>query len=226
MVQAVQQTNFLEIDTACQQPVRGLVAVDGATRRWLRCPCKRWLCKGCGKYKTRQVAKRFELMGPTHLITVTLAERLGDAFAKLCLKRLRFWCKRNRLYDSCGWVREYGKKTGRLHFHLLVRSRRQWLPFAQLQAASRRNYLGNIDVKRVGKSAARYVAKYLAKDLSDNTESPRRSRRYFCPIPPPKRVKKFKVFKSVPYTPLANCVLVGTTGEVFGVLACPLSSVP
>lgn len=179
------QAEYSEIPGHCQRPTLRGFLYNRSQRLFMRCPCGSWACAGCGKYKARCVARRFAAMGATHLMTVTLAGQPDEHRAKVGMRALRRWMRRHGLVEASGWVREYGEKGGRLHFHALVRSRLSFWPWSLLQKAARRCGLGNLDIRRVehSKAASHYVAKYLAKDME---HSHGKGRRYYCPIKPVK----------------------------------------
>lgn len=109
-----------------------------------------------------------------------------------CRSFLRY-LQRGNLVEAYGWVREVGAPrsecvcdpslqgcicgaNGRqLHRHFGLRLAsggrnrygRPWLPYEALQRAAKRCGLGTLDLRQVfsAKGAAKYVAKYLSKDL-------------------------------------------------------------
>lgn len=126
---------------------------------------------------------------PARMMTVTLARELPQSQAKKQMRALRRWMTRHGLIERAGWVREYGPRGGRLHFHCVITTRAGFWPYAALQKAARRCGLGNVDVtEEIGhEQVARYVAKYLAKGLGEGTSKlDRGGRRFHCPEPAPK----------------------------------------
>ena len=178
------EEKLTEISTRCKNP-RGYL-VNRKQRLFLRCGCGRWVCEGCGKYKTRCVARRFALLGPTHFITQTVTID-SERHMKARMRALARWYQRQPWGISVwGWVREFGAKKGRVHLHMLVRFKnRHWQPWYKIQAAARRNKLGNVDIKPILSQAycISYVIKYLTKDIRNQKLHGERNGRRFALSP-------------------------------------------
>jgi hypothetical protein len=171
-----------ELPNQCKHGRPGYL-VNRAACRFMRLTCDKWACDACGRYKARRVAKRFRLLQPNWMITFTLAGDQGEPTAenevrsKLQIRTFVNWMRRQPwgLAIKGGWVRELGEEHGRLHFHALFRinPRVVMLPFRRMQRIAHRLGLGTLDCKRVWREqgAARYVAKYLTKSLSDDAQA-------------------------------------------------------
>lgn len=217
------QPTYLELPGRCNNPRPGAI-INRAERRFIRCPCGRWRCPGCARYKSRVVARRFQMMvrGYTaRMVTVTLAQELDERTAKRQLRTLRRWMTRNGLIERSGWVAEFGPRGHRLHFHMLVATNKGFWPYAALQSASRRCGLGNVDVSTEVKhdQSSRYLAKYLVKGAPQKSIGPRR--RFHCPEPPPPPSGAWEFSREVP-TP-ETCTVRMVLGSS-GVYLTPLES--
>lgn len=178
----------------CENP-RGTL-YNRQRRIALRAGCRRWACKSCGRRKARRVAARATLIRPDYLLTLSLPRSAWATRENVAeLQRRARWflryCQRHKIVTGYLWVREVGKPNDLCvchaslqgcicgaggHRHFLIRggqnSRNRygkiWMPYAQLQAAAKRCGLGTLDFRQINDShgAARYVSKYLGKQLS------------------------------------------------------------
>lgn len=74
--------------------------------------------------------------------------------------------------ERFGWIRETGTKGGRLHLHMLAKFRSRFLPFKRIQEVVKAAGLGIIDFEPIWRAAdaARYVAKYMSKELAEGVK--------------------------------------------------------
>lgn len=191
------EPTYTEIQTRCNMPRQGWL-VSRAERRFLKCPCGRWRCVGCARYKARLIARRFKLMMAgcaARLVTVTLAQELSESTAKRQMKHLRRWMARRGLIERAGWVAEFGSKGHRLHFHMIIATKVGFWPYAELQAAARRCGLGNLDCSEEvnHEAGARYVAKYVTKQAeAHSARTIGHRRRFHCPQKAPKKTGEWE----------------------------------
>jgi hypothetical protein len=155
-----------------------------------RLGCSRWRCFPCARRKAAAVRDRFERIlwrRPPALVTLTAAKADDADPTPAAMRRFarrvasfRRWVTRHFGPFQWAWVREVAARDprcvchemlacrcgvggGRLHVHMLWDA--PFVPQRALSAAAVRSALGPVlDVRRVsGRSAARYVAKYLVK---------------------------------------------------------------
>lgn len=165
-----------ELPTGCETPRPGRYVVDRAARRYLHVGCDRWRCKGCARRKRARVVRRFALLEPTHLLTLTVAGERGaptlENLAWLHDRRrtlFRWFARQPWGIKKQGWVPELGEQNGRLHMHCAVQMRSMFLPYADIQRVAKSLGLGVVDFEPVfrAEGAVRYMAKYMAKGLGD-----------------------------------------------------------
>jgi hypothetical protein len=167
-----------EIKTGCELPRPGRYVVDRANRRYLHVGCNRWRCKGCARRKRARVVKRFALLEPNWLLTLTIADnaRATPTLANLAWLHdrrralFRWFARRPWGLLKQGWVPELGEENGRLHMHCAIRMRSLFLPFSEIQRVAKRLGLGAVDFQQVFRAdgATRYMAKYMAKGVADS----------------------------------------------------------
>ena len=161
--------------------------------------CKCWSCQTCGPRRVRAFIRRVAPHPVSYFVTLTAAGS-GEASAeniKQFNRSFRSW--KQFLARHCGvesytWVNEQGAKTGRLHKHLMVKTRRR-MKYSSARSALVRCGLGKVcDFQLVRCSNQRtissYVSKslvsgYLAKNLSANAW-PKGARRVQTTHPRPK----------------------------------------
>lgn len=135
--------------------------------------CKRWSCEHCNPINRRQVIQAALNGKPRAMLTLTVSSKHYDtpAEAAAALKRglrlLRLRLQRTpRLQDFQFLAVFEAHQSGYPHLHLLIRGR--FLPWQWLRKAWQ-EITGSIhiDIRKIkgNKDAARYVAKYLGKDL-------------------------------------------------------------
>lgn len=144
--------------------------------------CKRWDCESCGRYKTARFIKRVLTRKPTTMMTLTcnpsLYDSWEDAFHAMSLavnklfKRLRRRFPRADIEYVLVWEQT---KAGWPHIHALL-----VLPFLPQAVLSKLWFeltgAPIVDIRACdsAKQGARYVAKYLAKEVA----APARCKRY------------------------------------------------
>ena len=166
-------STWTELPTRCEAPRRP-VLLNRRERKFFHVGCNRWRCPGCARRKGQTVQKRMLLMQPTHMLTFSLprtARAVLEDLTELHGRRRVFfrWLQRQSWgLAKYGWVLETGELNGQLHAHTLVRMHAGMLPYAFIQKAAKRIGLGVPDFQPVWRmeTAARYVAKYIAKGLN------------------------------------------------------------
>ena len=166
-------SSWSEVKSSCEAPRRP-VLLNRRERKFFHVGCNRWRCPGCARRKSQTVQKRMLLMQPTHMLTFSLprtARAVLEDLVELHGRRRVFfrWLQRQPWgLAKYGWVLETGELNGQLHAHTLVRMRERMLPYALIQKAAKRVGLGVPDFQPVWRkeTAARYVAKYIAKGLN------------------------------------------------------------
>ncbi len=158
---------------------------DDGTREYARVGCKRWDCPSCGPKKQRQLVKAIrreaQAHGLTRFATLTLdpAKLAPDATPGDSIAHVRATWRKFRVYLQ----REFGDRVlfiavieltqaGRGHLHVLFA---RFIPQAWLSQSW--NALGGgkvvdirfVDVHRVTRYAAKYVAKSAVSDLPEGT---------------------------------------------------------
>lgn len=135
--------------------------------------CKRWSCEHCNPINRRQVIQHAVNGKPKALLTLTVSSKHYDtpeeaaAALKRGLRLLRLRLRRTpRLQDFQFLAVFEAHESGYPHLHLLIRGRFipwQWLRNAWTEITGSMH----VDIRKIKgtKDAARYVAKYLGKDL-------------------------------------------------------------
>lgn len=148
--------------------------------------CKRWDCPRCGPKKVRASIARVRQgmqLGPCRFFTLTSP---GSEDSETTYRELpKRW---KRVHQAL--VRRYGpleyvavveaQKRGAAHLHVVYRG--PFIPQQLLSKLAARAGFGKIaDIRRPPKEIARYLVKYLAKDLQRPKagETPVRLPRYF-----------------------------------------------
>lgn len=154
----------------CQE--NSLVGTDGRHARVSAMRCRRWKCEYCApRLKARLVARALAgfLEGqPVRMITLTSPgdESAAASNENLTRRWKRFLLALRRAHPRMGF--EYFKVTerqlrGHAHLHILYRGGFIWKGWIR-QAAVEAGFGPVRDIRLVGRAAARYVAKYLAKE--------------------------------------------------------------
>lgn len=161
--------------------------------------CRSWDCPSCAKRLKRRLQRRLKYAKPTLFATLTTSpltaptprqafERANSAFAVL-IKRWRRRYPHEPLDYFIVWE---STKAGWPHIHALLRGpavSKHWLSRAWRELSG--SYI--VDIQKVGsiEHAARYLAKYLAKDpqVPDGFRRWRRSAAFFNSAEEPKAEK-------------------------------------
>lgn len=155
--------------------------VSRETGEALRVGCDRYGCRDCSPRKARRFVERIRPAGFNRLITFTqppgegVVEKTTLARQALAWRRTYQWLRREYRMTSYAWVREIGRKTSRLHLHVVARS--SYVPQRVLsKAASRYGFGRVVDIRRLRTSEAlNYVAKYLTKTVARLPRGARRT---------------------------------------------------
>lgn len=165
----------------------GTMTLRGASEtstKFVRSTCKCWHCGRCGPIKARRYCKAIGRLAEEHklniLLTLTLDPKKiqgidSTRYINGIFAHFRTYLKRE-LQQSPDYIRvlEYQPKSGNAHLHILLnrRIRQTWISEAW-------SALGGgqiVDIRRVKmRSAARYLSKYLTKQMVLN--APKRARR-------------------------------------------------
>lgn len=135
--------------------------------------CKRWACEICNPINRAAVIRHAIAGKPKALLTLTLSSRehpeQSEAASNLKrgLRLLRLRLRRHpRLQDFEFLAVFEAHKSGHPHLHLLIRG--GFIPWNWLRMAWQEITGGqHVDIRKIKgrKDAARYVAKYIGKDL-------------------------------------------------------------
>jgi len=148
-----------------------LVGVSGSECCVVGMRCKRWSCQYCGARKVRSTVARIRAgmrLGSCRFFTLTAPgdEDPEDSLAEFAARWKRF---RMRLERRFGRIEYLGvvelQKRGSPHIHVVYRG--PFIPQAWLSRAAAESGFGKIaDIRRSNPNLSRYLAKYLAKDLT------------------------------------------------------------
>jgi hypothetical protein len=143
--------------------------------------CKLWRCANCGPRKrNREIARarRGMRLGRIRFVTITSPAREdGDtSFREFSKRWHRFQTRLQREFGRVVRVEYFAvverQKRGAAHIHMVYRG--PYIPQAWLSAAAKQAGFGKVaDIRKAPPNVARYLAKYLTKELSDG---PRRRR--------------------------------------------------
>jgi hypothetical protein len=160
----------------CQD--HSLVGVDGRRVRVTALRCRRWSCPFCAKRLHARMVRRAMagFISGQRVRMMTLTAPASDTVERSYDQQSVRWKRfRERLRRAFPGIRlEYFKvierqRRGHAHLHVLFRG--GFIPQRWLSAAAAKAGFGPIaDVREVGKQAARYVSKYLAKEMGDTPE--------------------------------------------------------
>lgn len=152
---------------------RTSIASDGAATHLAAVLCKRWSCPYCAQVNRWRVISEAIAGKPRRLLTLTVSSTQypDPAEAASALKRglrlLRLRLQRHPTLEDFSFLAVFeAHKSGAPHLHLLVRGK--FLPWQKLrQWWEEITGSTHIDIRAIKgrKDAARYVAKYLGKDL-------------------------------------------------------------
>lgn len=152
--------------------------------------CGSWSCVKCGKQKAKKLRRRIEsceVNGWHRLWTLTLRGVLSCQLEKESGRVMnRFLLSLQRCYPRTKifWVREWGTKHGRLHFHAAVD---RYLPRGRVETLWIAAGGGWLHMKDIGQDMGRYMCKYLSKsDTKRGVKGLRRfsSSRHLVPATP------------------------------------------
>lgn len=141
--------------------------------------CKKWTCFACGPRRLRRFMRRVREGGDyRYMVTLTLDGDASDvraAGSRLAIgwRALYLHLRKRAELRHFAWVRERGARSGRLHLHAVVNCKR--FDYRRARDVIARSGLGPVcDFQRLRSSrgGARYVSKYLAKDLSKHPFPP------------------------------------------------------
>lgn len=155
-----------------------LVGIDGRRARVTALRCRRWSCPYCAKrLKARTVRRAMAGFIPGQRVRMlTLTAAATDTVERSYDEQARRWkVFREQLRRDFAAMRfEYFKvierqQRGHAHLHILFRG--DFIPQRWLSAAAAKAGFGPVvDIRQVGKQAARYVSKYLAKEMGTTPE--------------------------------------------------------
>lgn len=158
--------------------------------------CKKWSCKFCGPRAARRFVARV-MRAKSYSYAITLTARPHGAVTRelvqnfnACWRSWKQWLRREvGALGDCSWSLELGPKSGHLHRHLLIHTRRSF-SYKRARAALVRCGLGAVcDFKPIksqnsARAGGRYLGKYLAKTTAEHhTLWPRYSRRAQTTVP-------------------------------------------
>ena len=162
--------------------------------------CNRWNCINCGPWKTWDFCNRVEAAEPNRFITLTCTQPAGQT-PRDVWKRVRRqvpelirWIRKHR--GPCEYARVLEEhKSGFPHFHLIVRG-----PYIQQSVLSDQWFKLTdafmVDIRKInpGGGVARYVAKYLSKQMGHGfTERRVTNSKHFFPPKPEKEASNLQL---------------------------------
>lgn len=156
-----------------------IVGIDGRRARVTALRCRRWTCEFCAPRLRRRMVAR-ALAGFIHgqrvrmfTLTAPASDTVERSYDELARRWNRFREQLRR--DFPGMRFEYFKVTERQargHAHLHVLCRGGFIPQRWLSASAAKAGFGFVaDIRQVGKKAAKYVGKYLAKEMGTRGEA-------------------------------------------------------
>lgn len=136
--------------------------------------CKRWSCPECAKRNRWRVIRESIEGKPKAMLTLTVSSEQHESPAaaaetiKNGLRNLRLSLRRHPRFKDFEFIAIFEKhKSGYPHLHLLIRG--SFIPWKWLRKRWEEiTGSTHIDIRKIKgtKDAARYVAKYLGKDLT------------------------------------------------------------
>lgn len=202
---------YYAFDDSCQALIGNYLSTT--TGELIPARCKKWSCKFCGPRAARRfVARVMRTRRFTYFITLTSRPHGAlDASTirkfNACFRSFRQWLKRECGLGDVTWTLERGEKTGHLHRHALIDTNRSF-SYKRARAALVRTGHGAVCDFKPSRSAqsaqagARYLGKYLAKNLSlHSTEWPKYSRRCQTSTPPLPKPDQQYIFIPKPQLP-------------------------
>ena len=136
--------------------------------------CKRWSCPQCHEVNRLRVIQAAVDGKPKAMLTLTVSSKQypsheeATAALKHGLRLLRLTLRRHPKFENFEFMAVFEKhQSGFPHLHLLIRGK--FLPWSWLTRRWKEiTGSTHIDIRKIKgrKDAARYVAKYLGKDLS------------------------------------------------------------
>ena len=134
-------------------------------------PCKRWECHTCGQKKLRATIARIHKgmrLGDCRFLTITSpgGEDAATSYDELPKRWKRLHERIARRFGRIEYVTVVeAQKRGHAHLHVVYRG--PFIPQRWLSRAAKASGFGPIaDIRRPPRAIARYVAKYLTKDLA------------------------------------------------------------
>ena len=184
---------YVKIDDACQACVG--VFVNTTTGEIIPARCKKWSCKTCGPRRARRfIARVSRAPHYSYFVTLTAPRDFPEYLASAHVRRVNAswrswlqWLKREVGVRDVSWVLERGTRTGHLHRHALISTRKSF-SYSRARAALVRSGHGAVcDFKPIRLSqsgrAARYMGKYMAKGEPEKFTFPRYARRSQTTVP-------------------------------------------
>lgn len=201
---------YSRIPDACQAQIGNFL--NRSTGQLIPARCGKWSCRVCGpRAQRRFIARVLRTRSFSYFITLTSrphAEHLTGEHVRTFNRSFRAF--RQFLKRECGigdstWVLERGGKSGHLHRHWAVQTRKRF-SYSRARAAIVRSGQGavcNFKPVRSKRGVASYIGKYLGKHLGDNLW-PRYARRCQTSIPDNRTPTGDWVFIGRPYQTTAE----------------------